>query len=520
MDFQNRFDIQNIVVRFLLPVIGCIAAAMATVYMMQEVNPLAACCVCLSVVLFAVAVVSPRAGLVILLFVSAYSDLVKRMLVLWGDLSLEQVGYVLATAPFVVAGLFVAVITRWAFHRVEIKLRDMLLLAGIGVVTIVSFLLAKRAGGGVMENLKAAANNGLYMLLMPIALKLVDTPEDVGRFLRYARLIFIPVALYGIFQAIFGLADFEIAYLRTGLTMMVKELFDVRPRAFSTLNAASTFGAISAMLSMLALYPWFVRDRNASEVGERMKSYSLMLLYIAATFASVARASFVVLVVAFFAYWCFASARRTRIFYVTAITLYAALLATSSYLLDHIAEWDPANNVQSEFAGQMLRTQTYTERLRGFYNLTHSTDMYSWFGLPEAQKMTETTWNHDPVSSILVDTGVVGLAVVVVALVLALVFFHRRLLSLPHGYQRTTALMLLALDAGLLAGHALFHALLGAFPLNVFFWLFAGMLAFLLLYKPAGEPAAEASPERPAWMPRLTPETVPPLRGARVRLRR
>jgi hypothetical protein len=499
MDIHNNFEVQSIVLRFVLPVVGCIAAAILTVYIMQEVNPLAAGCVCLSVVLFSVAVVSPSSGLVVLLFVAAYSDLLKRMLVLLGELSLEQVTYVLAVAPLVVMGLFVAAVTRWAFHKVEIKMRDVLLTTGIAVVSLVSFFLAQKAGSSVMEALKAAANNGLYMLLMPTAMKVIQTPDQIGKFLRYARLIFVPVACYGIFQAVFGLADFEVEYLRSGLTIMVKELFDVRPRPFSTLNAASTFGAISAMLAVLSLHPWLVLERDASSLSERMKSGALMLLYTAAAFASVARASFLVWVIALFALWGLATPARMKLFYTIMASAYLILIALSPYLLAHLAEWDPANDVQSNFAGQVLRLQTYSDRLRGFVNLTHSTAMYSWFGLPEEEKLSETTYQHDPVSSILVDTGVVGLSVFIFSLVVALRFIHRRLLSLPAGFQRQTALMLIALEAGLLGAHLLFHALLGAFPVNVFFWVFAGMLGFLLFYRNEADEIVGETVATPAW---------------------
>ena len=485
---------------------------MATVYIMQEINPLAAACVCASLVLFFVAAVSPRMGLFVLLLVAAYSDLLKRMLVFWGSLSFEQVSYVLAAGPLVVAGLFVAVITRWAFHRVEIRKRDVLLVLAIGGVMAVNFFLSKRGHAETLEAMKDAANRGLYLMAAPIALKILEEPAEIEKFVRMARLWFIPVAAYGIFQSIFGLADFEIEYLKSGLTIMVKELWDVRPKPFSTLNSAGTFGTLTAAFAVMALYPLVVKSRQRVLLGEKCLSIGLFLLYLAASVVSMVRASLVVWIVALIGLWCFGSRLRTRVFYWAAGASFAALLAASPYLLDHLAEWDPAANAQSEFAGQALRLQTYSERLKGFVNLTRSTEMYSLFGLPEDKKMTETTYNHDPISSLLVDAGIVGLGVAATVLVVGLRFLHKRLLGLPSGPNRDLAVLLIAIDTGWLASHLLFHGVLTSFPVNLFFWLFAGMAGFLLLWTepeaPETAPDSAASPE-PRWA--RAPQTRPAL---------
>lgn len=500
MDFTNRSDIANLFFRIGVPLVGCVAAAMATVYMMQEINPLAAFCVCASAVFFVMAAVSPRAGVILLLLQCAYSDLLKRMLVFWGDLSFEQVSYVLIGAPLVVAGLFVSVITQSAFHRLRISSRDFLLLAAVGVAMALNFFLAKRAGAETLESLKQAANNGLYLTLTPIAMKLIQSPEQIGRVLLNARLIFMPVAAYGIFQAIFGLADFEIEYLKSGLTIMVKELFDVRPRPFSTLNSGTALSVIASAFALLSLYPLIIRGRR-TPIGERIKSISLSLLYLTSAVVSLVRGGIMVWIVGLVALWCFGSRVRTRVFYISGVAAFALLIAASPYLIDNIAVWDPANNVDSEVIGQAVRLQTYSERLKGFVNLTRSTDMYSLIGLPEYQKMTETTWNHDPISSLLVDFGLVGLVTVATILILALRFIHVRLLALPEGPVRATAVLLAAINAGILVSHMLFNGIFGTFPINAFFWLFAGMLGVLLLRKD-GETAPDEVIDVPAPEPR------------------
>ena len=66
---------------------------------------------------------------------------------------------------------------------------------------------------------------------------LFPKPDDVKRLIKFCLIVYIPVALYAIWQQIFGLSDFEFNYLQTGYTITVGLLDDVRPRPFSTLNS-------------------------------------------------------------------------------------------------------------------------------------------------------------------------------------------------------------------------------------------------------------------------------------------
>src|SRR5207249_4526592 len=53
-------------------------------------------------------------------------------------------------------------------------------------------------------------------------------------------------------QYLFGLSSFEIAYLRSGLTMIGPNLDDVRPRPFSTLNSTHAYSCVMAFMMVLS----------------------------------------------------------------------------------------------------------------------------------------------------------------------------------------------------------------------------------------------------------------------------
>jgi hypothetical protein len=118
---------------------------------------------------------------------------------------------------------------------------------------MISVVLKDVSGGsGLLAGLQDVANSAAYFPLMLIAGMLFSKPEYV-KLIKFCLIIYIPVALYAIWQQIYGLNDFEINYLQTGYTITVATLDDVKPRPFSTLNSAH---ALSVMTAVLALLAW------------------------------------------------------------------------------------------------------------------------------------------------------------------------------------------------------------------------------------------------------------------------
>jgi hypothetical protein len=486
----NSYGI-TLVVRIVVPVVGCIGAAVATISLLNTVNPLAAASGFLGLVMFIVALVDPRAGIYSLLLLCGYSDLVKRLLAFWGELSYGQLGYVLAAAPLVVTGLYVGLVARWTFHRMRIERTDVVLMLGIAALILINFWTSKQAGADGLTALKAATNTGVYAALLPVALRMIGSEHSMMKVFRHATFIFLPVALYGIYQAIFGLADFEYDYLRSGLTLGVNELSDIKPRPFSTLNTAGSLGDVSAIMCTLCLHPFIIGTARSMSFGQRWSRVALALIYFVACLISLVRHSPFILLVIPVAFFLFRTKARTVIFYTLAVAGFILLVVLSPWLLTRIADWDPSVYAKSAIAEQALRIQTYGDRLVGFANLTESGDMYSWFGLEELEKGSRSTSSHDPVSGVLVEHGVVGLLAMIAGAFFALKAAHAQLLRMPEGTSRQTALLFLAIMVGVLSSHLLFHGVVTVFPVNVLFWLLAGCLGALSISK---ESPLNASP--------------------------
>ena len=125
------------------------------------------------------------------------------------------------------------------------------ILAGMFAVFVQAFF----RGGGALFALKDFANSGAYLPLTLVVCLLFPDTIRVRRLLTFCLWVYVPVALYGIWQQFFGLTDFETDYLKAGLTMIIfRVLDDVWVRPFSTLNSPHAFGVVTAMLSALAAF--------------------------------------------------------------------------------------------------------------------------------------------------------------------------------------------------------------------------------------------------------------------------
>jgi|GEM_PF-1730486 len=477
---SNEYDLNNLVIRYVVPIVGSIGAAIGTVWLLQAVNPLAALSAFAAGIFLLVSIVSPRSGLFVLMGVCAYSDLVKRMLVMFRELSFDQISYVLMAAPIIVVGLLTSLLTRRAFHMVRLNRAD-LVLGGIAIfLAVLNFALEIRANSSSLEAIRSAVNHGVFCGVAVVGLRAFRNAEDLEKFLRATLLIFLPVPLYAFWQLAFGYADFEVEYLRSGLTVEIKQLFEIRPRPFSTLNSAGVVGTLCAGFFVIATYPWITRRIRQFRRAESVGSILVATIYFAGAVGSLVRSSHAVWIIALFSLWCFRSAVRTRVFYTAVFVGIVSMIGFAGWIQENLHLIDPARYATSDYGASALSILTYNDRLTGFINLTASTQMYSWFGIPQAQQGFGATYSHDPISGLIMKVGVVGFLMVLVGVISGLRWIHTHILALAPGRGRELAVLLMSLLAGWLCTEVLVNSVITVFPLNALFWLFVGATTFLV----------------------------------------
>ncbi len=195
--------------------------------------------------------------------------------------------------------------------------------------------------------------------------------EDMAGFLRLSMLIFVPVALYGFWQAVFGLADFEARYLLSGLTVTVED-YTTNSRVFSTLNSNHSFSVTMACCAVFSILQRHLPASTRVQMLLKKTFWLFFLLFATACLVSLRRTGWLVILFSIGGSFCFGSRLRTGAFYTICLGGGLFVIFSANYLLVTLPLWD--NAIQRLFPGleQMMQLQTFNDRLYSFINLTEN----------------------------------------------------------------------------------------------------------------------------------------------------
>jgi O-Antigen ligase len=489
---RNPLASGQIGVRYIGPAVGCLLALTAGWFITSDLNPFATTLILAALITFVVAACNPTTGVYLLILVSGYLDLIKRLGILTEALSGLDVVVTLAVAPLLLVSICAGVLYRNIISRTWLKRWQIVLAMVIIIAMIAVFFQAFFRGGGPLFALKDFANNGAYFPLALVVCLLFRDAIPVERLLAFCLWVYVPVALYGIWQQFFGLSDFEVDYLKSGFTVEIALLDDIRVRPFSTLNSPHALGIITAMFSALAA---FVPLKN----GKRAKwQLFVSLLFAAGCMATFARAAWVLLLLALLVWACCRSRIGTIALYGAALIGFATLMINADTLLRSLDQFDSYLPKDSDVESQAFRLTTFSERLMSFRNVLTNPEFHTWFGNRGRDYLDslEDSYDnvaHDQIGQTLVSFGFAGLGFFLGATVLGLVMAHRAIFRQRDPSRREMMLGCLSVVVATLFSGMLFGSHLGVFPINVFFPLLAGCFFSLqMIQNPAlRQPAKE-----------------------------
>lgn len=451
---------------------------------------------------------APQKAFYLFILQCACLDMAKRLMIFGGSVSRDDLYYVLGIAPITVAGIALGLVLRVCFGQLRAGKGDFFRLAIAGAIMAVGALIGYRGGGGVSGMMKTVADGYFYSILIFVMPLLFPTAQEIQRLWKVILWLFVPVALYGIYQQLYGFQEFEIDYLSTGLSIEIKQVGSGRVRSFSTLNSPTSLSLICGELAAMALLLVALgkRDRRLGMVA--IAGMGLAAIFIGGWLASTVRVGILVVPVALVAYRLFRSARWTVAFYALSFFAFATLVASSSYLLMNVETWTmkihewTGNN---EYLANMLDANTYKDRLMGFVNVLGNPSAYSLFGLGEGQQFGDY-YNHDPLSSALVKFGAVPLGAAILMVMPALIYLHHSAMTIKDPGARHLALACLAVAAGSIAVSMVGGNLIATFPGNAFLAMPIGMV--IALRKSDRAMAARAERKKP---PQRAAAPAPPL---------
>ena len=463
-------------------------------------NPIAIFVVLAAPIAFLVGLVQPKVGLSILLVTCGYLDLVKRIAYWFGLYSAGNQGVdtlqmsVLSFAPITLLGIFAGIIGRRIFVTKRIFEKQEQKPAAFAILANLLILAAGyKATHSLSEALSTGANAGSYLILLIIVPALFTSTDDIVDFLNSILIVFLPCALYGIWQGILGYTDLDVAWLKSGITITGIVLLDVKPRAFGTLASPHPYGLLYWFL-LIGGYLFFQTKRW------RIFYLLGMFIYAVGLFYGYGRGAWVALLAALGGYFCFKSRVLTLWFYGVALAAFALIAINAQFLLNQMGEFGAALPTESDTQQMALRIGTYSDRLIGFTNWMHSSQLWSWFGIREAYESSEMgsdAYVHDMLGEILVHYGAAGLLGVIIAGATSIVHFHRSIFRIPNERDRKLATLLLSMTASQFIVGGFAGPSYNVFPWNFFIWLIVGFLIVLCRSKPGDADPDQHVPEKP-----------------------
>lgn len=500
-----------------------VALYVASSVLMSEGNQLASLFFYLMVGSGVMGIMAPRFTFTVFILQGAYLDLLKRMLVMDGRVDFTDLFWVLGIAPVTVVSIAAGLLLRVVFGSERADASDIKrLIIAVLLNAVLGAYVFFKLGGGIGGTLREVANGSTYTLLLFIVPLLFSTAESVAKCARFIILVYVPVCAYGIYQQLFGYQEFEIAYLKTGLSMEIKQLENDRVRAFGTLNSPTSLAVVATSLAAMALSLMMTGGKRFRQWLNVPVTIVLSVIFIGGWAASTVRVGILLLPVAMIGMHVFRSGKRTRLFYLVLGVAFLILVASSNYLYANLELWTRAlvNVVgDSGYIFDMINLNSYKDRVYGFANVLANPSAYTFFGMgTEEEQKAQGYAAHDPISNALLSMGIVPLALLLVLSVWGLRKFHRVVYDMTDAPLQRLAAGFLANAVGNLVVTLVNGNLLTSFPVNVFFWI---CIAFAASLRRADEKLAEMSvdplPSPVRAGPAFRPGMLPPMAIARRR---
>lgn len=464
-------------------VVFCILYALFAGYFCIDhiFNPVTHIVLILAVPAFVIAIVRPKMGLLLLLCSCVSLDFLKRITILFGHVTQEDVLLILQVAPLLMLGICIGIVVDIIVSRQLIWTKQKVVVAGLVLlgccIALAAYAVRQKS---VFGTLAFAANSVAYVPLIFVMMHLYRTAEEVDRIIGLVLAFFVPVAIYGIYQFFAGMPEFELDYLQTGLTIQYLQLFDVKIRPWSTLNSSHAYSIGLCVITVAAL----ARFLRKNDFPKKVKWFFISLLYLTAIATSLGRTAWLGLALGVVCLFVFRRVATTVALYlVTAVSLVTMVLnAESAIELIHDIESQMVRLTPEQH--QAFRLGTFTDRLYSMGNLVQNPEMITWFGRIEDTKdhfkqYDRDTITHDLITQAISYFGIVGSIVLAFICVFILWQCHNIVFSIRDDTARHIAVTLLACLASVFITALFSGSHFQVFPLNVIFWGSLGMILLL-----------------------------------------
>lgn len=459
----------------------------------------------------------------VLLFLTGYLDYFKRFMIFDSGMSRLDLYYVLGIAPATLAGITANILYQHFTGKLPPRPGlNKLIIVTIAASALSTFLALTSTRGGY-RSIGDSVNATAYLMLLFVVPVLFRSPEELRRMLKILVMLYIPAILYMLVHHFRGrIFDWEMDYLKSGLTIEIRQLSERVFRPFGTMNAAANASTVFAGIWALCLSGMW----RAKSSGGRTLRFSLRWLLVPllamAMYATYSRAGWVIAVAALLAVPFIKNRSMTLVGYVlTAVTMVSVVLASPYMLKHHILNEisrDVYNEKRTDEWAQTTNISTLNDRLEGFASLASDPRVWTPFGLRLSSHtesaVRSSAATHDMFTELLMNYGFVSLLIVGIFIAWQLWKLHTFVFFEREPLARSIGATCLAIGLCISSGATVNGAQFSTYPVNFFIWFNFAVVAAALMY--ARERDAALLPAtgtaQPLWM-RSAMRVAPPRPG-------
>ncbi len=429
-----------------------------------------------------VGAVSPKGGFYIALFCSFYIDFFKRLLVMAGNISGLDVFYVLGIPPLAMMGVCIGILHGFVTGKSTYTRFHYVMFAVVAGLFLARALVMSRAMGVHAGMIAELDRRSTYLTLLFIIPVLFRSREEIEKLFRVVIVLCIPVCLYLIHQAYFGLATWEERYLLTGFSIEARQFNERIFRPFSTMNAAANVSVVLSIMAALILIPWRTGDRWSLAAYFKPGRLVLALFFAFCAWLTLSRGGWVCGGVALVSSVLFRSRLGTVLAYGCGIAAMVTVMVSASWVLqnDKLTEWSSSLAGKDATDRQLMsvRLGTFASRLTSYENLLTKSEYWTPLGIPISHGITVDQFSekgyyaHDAITNALLTYGYIPLTVGGISLICIVLTIHRGVLSASDPDMKNLMTASLACAIGIAAGLMANGAQLRTYPVNLYFWFF------------------------------------------------
>ncbi|WAC20442.1 hypothetical protein OVA24_03495 [Luteolibacter sp. SL250] len=428
----------------------------------------------------ALAMVAPRMSFYLLLMAGAYLDCIKRFMIMDSRFSDVDLAFMLSFAPALVAGMVLKFLFSAVMGSGQVSKREVVLFFVITFVCCVMGGTQLMMEGG-LRNAGNAVNTVAY-LYMPLLLpRIFNGIADLKKLMLSVVLIYLPAALWAIHQAYFGIADFEMQYLLSGMTIEVRQLDEEVFRNMGTMVSAHALSMVASILFASLLLPVIWKKGKISlRAWLNPVRWLVLVLFMASAYFTFSRTGWACAIIALLAFCCLQSKLLTYTAFFSALAGISILYLSADHLLTSRVMVNAQEQLFEKFGAspeirQTLVLGTLDARLESMASFVNDADLWTPFGMKIAGTEPNVNWIHDILTETLIKIGYIPLSIAVLGLIVGTLYVFRLVFRMPKGPHRTLITYFFALGIGMVSGGFSQGIMILYFPINLFWCMFFGI---------------------------------------------